>query len=107
MYQNVVLCFFFLLVGIICVDLISDLFLIDFTYYLLSLFILGLGIVVYPFDFRFRYKTDFIFLLVLLMAIVNLINLFGFSNFSFLIYCVNIFVGVFGILLSLLRRNVV
>lgn len=107
MYQNVVLSFFILLVGIICIDLITDLFLIDFTYYLLSLFILGLGIVVYPFDFRFSYKTDYMFLLVLAMVLVNAINLFVFSNFSFPIYCVNIFVGIFGISLSLFRRKII
>lgn len=103
MFQKVVLGSIILLCIIICFDLLSDLFLIDFTYYLLSLFILGLGFVVYPFDFMFRFKTDFMFLPVMLIAVANIVNLFFFANSSFEVYCVNIFMGVFGILLSLFR----
>ena len=106
MYQKVVLSFFILLTGIISVDLISDLFLMDFTYYLLSLFILALGIVAYPLDFKFRLIIDFVFLAILITALANFMNLVFFRNFSFEIYCINIVVGIFGILLSLFKVKI-
>lgn len=97
MYQKVVLGLFIVLTGIICIDLFSDLFLIDFKYYLHSLFILGLGIVIYPLDFKFRYKADFMFLIVIGVVIFDSINLFFFADFSLKINSVNILSGVFGI----------
>ncbi len=107
MYKKVVLGSFIFLLVLIGIDLISNLFLIDFAYYLLSLFILGLGILVYPLDFKFRFKTDFIFLLVMgIIVVVNFANLVFYEDFSFNIYCINISVGVFGIVLSLLRESI-
>jgi hypothetical protein len=106
MYQKVVFGLFFCLVGIICIDLFSDLFSMSFTYYLLSLFFLGLGIVVYPLDFKFRFKADFMFLTLIAMANVNFINLFFFADFSFKINWINISMGIFGILLSLFRKKI-
>jgi hypothetical protein len=106
MYQNIVLSCFVLLVVMIGVDLVADLFSINFTYYLLSLFILGLGIVSYPLDFKFRSKIDLIFLAILVTALVNLMNLLYFKNFSFEIYCINVVAGVFGIVLSLFKIKI-
>lgn len=106
MYQKVVLGFFIILTGILSIDFFSNLFLMDFKYYLQSLFVLGLGIVVYPLDFKFRFKADFIFLIVIGTAIFNIINLFFFAEFSFVINCINIFAGFFGVLLSLFRKKI-
>lgn len=106
MYQKLVVIFFILLTGIICIDLLMDLFLIDFTYYLLSLFVLGLGIVSYPLNFKFKVPIDFIFLGILGVALANFINLFFLKDFSFKIYCINIMVGIFGILLSLFKMKI-
>jgi hypothetical protein len=107
MYKKVVIGSFICLLVLIGVDLLSNLFVIDFTYYLLSLFILGLGIVVYPLDFKFRFKTDFMFLLVMgIIIVVNFVNLVFYANFSFNMYCINISVGIFGIVLSLLRETI-
>jgi hypothetical protein len=107
MYKKVVLGSFIFLLVLIGMDLISSLFLIDFTYYLLSLFMLGLGIVVYPLDFKFRFITDFTFIVVMgIMVLVNFVNLFFFADFSFNIYCINISVGIFGIVLSLFRETI-
>ncbi len=78
MYKKLLLIPFLVLNGIISLNFISDLFNESFTYYLLSLSILGLGIVVYPFDFKFKYNIDYIFLSVKVVAFFNLLNLFFF-----------------------------
>jgi hypothetical protein len=106
MYQKVVFGLFFCLVGILCIDFVSDLFVMDFTYYLLSLFFLGLGIVVYPLDFKFRFKTDFMFLPLIGLAMANFINVFFFADFSLKINCVNILAGIGGVLLCVFRKKI-
>jgi uncharacterized membrane protein len=105
MYKKLLLIPFLVLNGIIIIDLISDLFKESFTYYLLSLSILGLGIVVYPFDFKFKYNIDYIFLTVKAVAFFNLLNLFFFQDFSLKINSINILTGIFAILLLLLRKK--
>lgn len=106
MYKKIVLSLFFALTGIICIDLYANLFAMDFCYYIQSLFMLGLGIVIYPLDFRFRYKADFMFLPIIVVALLNLINLFLIKDFSFEINCINVFSGFSGVFLSLLKNKI-
>lgn len=100
MFKIICYIFFAILFIIIGIDLIDDLFNIEFTYYLWSMFVLGLGVVLYPFNFKFKFKTDYIFLFVFAFVFVNLINMFFFYDFSFTMYWVNVCIGVFGIALS-------
>jgi hypothetical protein len=106
MYQKVVLGVFLVLAGIILIDFFSNLFLIDFRYYLQSLFVLGLGIVVYPLDFKFKFKADYIFLTVIGLAIFNGINLFFLTDFSFKMNGINILGGISGSLLTIFRKKI-
>lgn len=103
MTRKLMYSFFTGLIGAINIALIADLYLSQFKYYILSLFLLGLGIASYPFDFKLRFKTDYMFLLILLFVILNLLNIIFFHDFSFFIFCINVFVGVLGVILTVIH----
>ena len=103
LYKKLLLIPFSLLITLIIVNFCDDIFNDTFTDYIQSLSILGLGIVIYPFNFKFKYKIDYIFLIVKAVAVINLLNLIVFQDFSFKTNYINIFTGIFGILLSFSR----
>lgn len=75
------------------------------TYYLLSLSLLAFSIMIYPMNSKFKHKADFIFLIVVGIAIFNIVNLIIFMDFSSEINYVNILTGAFGVLLLLFRKK--
>lgn len=105
MYKKILLLSFSLLIGIIILDYIDDLFTESFSYYLLSMSVLGLGITIYPFDFKFKSKVDFIFLIVKAVAVFNIVNLFVFRDFSLKLNYINSLAGLFGIFFLFTRIN--
>ena len=104
MYKKIILVLFILLIGIIFTDYFCDRFL-PFTKYVLSLIILLFGILRYPTDFKFNSKVDFMFLPILAVVIFNVLNLFFLKNYTLKISYINILMGTFGILQSLVYKD--
>ena len=105
MYKKVILVPCSTLIGMIILNYIDDIFTELLTYYLLSLFLIALAIILYPIDFKFKHKADFTFLIVLGIAIFNIVNLIILKDFSSEINYINILTGAFGILLLFFRKK--
>lgn len=105
MYKKIVISVFVVILGVIVVDYFSD-FLSPFNKYVFSLIVLGLGIIIYPTDFKFKSKVDFMFLPVLAVAVFNIINLFIMKDFSLKMNFINILIGTFGVLQSVVYKKV-
>lgn len=105
MYKKLILFPFFILLGIIVLNEISDIFNELFTNYLRSLSVLGFGTIFYPFDLKFKYKADYIFPIVIGFTIYNVANLFSFQDFSLKINYINILAGIFGFILLFARKK--
>lgn len=105
MFKILVVYLFVFLFGLISYDVVANLFEIDFTFYLLSLLVLVFSMIIYPFNFELKYSTDLIFLTVFAVVFLNIINLFFVNTFSFRSSFFNICIGVFGVLLGIVRNS--
>ena len=105
LYTKIILVPFLLLIAMLILDYTFEIFNSSFVFYLQSIFILQLGMILYPFNFKFKRKADYLFLISIGLFIYNIIYLLTMYQLSFKLNFINIGTGIFSIVLLLVRKK--